>query len=58
MELKLETLMRIHDHLLTAHDAYNTEEEKDDVVELMNLLAFGEEFMESEDKGTLKEYEE
>ena len=58
MEIKLSTIKKIYDELLFAHDMHKTEEEKNNVEQLMNIIMFGEEFMDSEDKGTLKEYKE
>jgi len=58
MEIKLSTIEKIYDELLFAYDMHKTEEEKNNVEQLMNILMFGEEFMDSEDKGTLKEYKE
>ena len=58
MEIKLSTIKKIYDELLFAYDMHNTEEEKRNVENLMNILMFGEEFMNSDNKGTLKEYKE
>ena len=58
MEFKLSTIKKIYDELQFAYDMHNTKEEKRNVENLMNIIMFGEEFMDSEDKGTLKEYKE